>query len=97
MPKYAFYAGEGGGEFDFSPDDKYLLSAGPRGSVFVWNLENGKKVAELPSARRNTVKKGHSGPMISLSKSCSSGNRVAKKKPKPRMPVERITRKGRMS
>ena len=52
-PKHAFATREGGGEFDFSPDDKYLLSAGPRGSVFVWNLENGKKVAELPSARRN--------------------------------------------
>ena len=52
-PKYAFATKEGGGEFDFSPDDKYLLSAGPRGSVFVWNLENGRKVAELPSARWN--------------------------------------------
>ena len=52
-PKYAFATREGGGEFDFSPDDKYLLSAGPRGSVIVWNLENGRTVAELPSARWN--------------------------------------------
>ena len=52
-PKYAFATKEGGGEFDFSPDDKYLLSAGPRGSVIVWNLENGRTVAELPSARWN--------------------------------------------
>ena len=52
-PKYAFATREQGGEFDFSPDDKYLLSAGPRGSVIVWNLENGRTVAELPSARWN--------------------------------------------